>query len=161
MQQTTATKGIALLCTGHETYMHWAVNMACSLKAVSPNIPIQLVGSGANLEHVRHSGFEKVFDLITPMRWEDYSDAKGSFFPAKAKLMLPGYFDFDTTLYLDVDGVAIKDINPLFEKPDALVMQLNGYYQPGLVEKPANMLWCSSSVIMEHYGIAPGAKIAS
>ncbi len=151
-------KGITLLAIGSEGYMLWAVNMACCIKHYSPQLPVQLVASRSIIDKIKACRFELVFDYFTEMVEEDYT-AQGQFSPGKAKLSLPGYFIFERTIYLDVDGCVIKDLTPLFDLPGHFIAQLEGSYKPGSDEHPEAMVWCKSSVLMQHYNLAHDVTI--
>src|SRR5581483_4262858 len=130
MESFDNTKGVALAAFGSEAYMWWAVNMACTLKHYSPQVPVQLIASEPILSSLKLQKLESLFDYLTTLETTDYLTESAALFPAKAKLSLPSYFAFDTTLYMDVDGAVIKDVSPLLQLPFKLVMQVNSWYRP-------------------------------
>lgn len=107
-------KGIALLAIGNGTYAHWAVNMAMSIKYYNEDIPVQLIYEPKTMEFI--APYEtQFFDVFTEMRPEHiYHD--GKFSAGFAKLNLYTYFEYKHTIYLDVDGIVIQDIDSLFTK---------------------------------------------
>ena len=150
--------GISLLAIGSEGYLWWAVNMACTVKYYSPDLPVQLIATRSIIDKIKAQQLERVFDYFTEIIEEDYLD-NGQLSPGKAKLKLPEYFIFDRTIYLDVDGCVIKDLTPLFDIPTDFATHVNGTYKPGKEELPASMYWCKSSVLMQHYNLPPTVAI--
>ena len=151
-------RGISLLAIGGDAYMWWAVNMACSIKYYSPDVPVQLIASRGIIDKIKAQQLEKVFDYFTEIIEDDYTQ-NAAFAPGKAKLKLPEYFIFERTIYLDTDGCLIKDITPLFDAPADFGVQLSGSYKLGEEEHPASMRWCASSVLMKYYNLKPTATM--
>lgn len=154
-------KGISLLAIGGEGYMLWAVNLACTIRKYSPNLPIQLIASKKIIDAIKAGRLEKVFDYFTTMEEDDFTDADGKLFPAKAKLLLPEYVMFEKSLYIDVDTAVFKDLTPIFNIESDFVAQCNTVYNLGETEETIKMPWCKSSVIMQHYNIEPVRWIPS
>jgi hypothetical protein len=102
---------IALLALGKE-YGKFAFNLAVSLKHHS-DVKIQLIHDESALSHFT-ALMREYFDLMTTIDKSDY-EFNGVFSPGWAKLNLDKYIKEDS-IYLDVDGVATKDIMPLYEK---------------------------------------------
>lgn len=91
------------MCHSSPFYGKWAYNMAYSIRAYS-NIPIHLIyddKSISNIELSIFSSFEK-YDF-----GKDYCYEKIDLFDKSP---------FDETLYLDVDGVVIKNPEDIFER---------------------------------------------
>lgn len=161
------TRGVTLLSIGSEGYLWWAVNMAASIKFYAPDLPIQLVGSADIIKRIKDYRVEKAFDHLTEMSTPDYMDvvvkpgrATGTVIaPGRAKLKLPDYFIFDRTVYLDVDGCAVKDITPLFDTPADFATHVHCTYPLGSIEAHPDMYWCNSSAIMQHYGLSAEAEV--
>lgn len=151
-------KGVTLLAIGSDAYRMWAINMACTLKYFAPDLLIQLVASAEIKQAILNNGEEKLFDYMTIMDSGHY-ETKGVLAPGKAKLALPSYFLFEQTLYLDTDGIVLKDVRPVFDTDAPLVMHINDWFTLGETERPASMAWCNSSVIMQHYGYTPDVKL--
>lgn len=107
------TQGIVLLAVGSPAYGKMAFNMAVSLKYHSPLVKVQLVHDDAAISHLNE--WQKSLFLLTKIDKGDI-EIGGGFAPAKGKLALYKYLLFDRSLYLDVDGVLIKDISPVFEE---------------------------------------------
>lgn len=108
-------RGILLISLGGSTYTGWAVNMAVSLRFHSPNIPICLVADDKTRSSLREYEY-KLFDQVIEAKPEHYHSDTGSFAPGRMKLNMYGYSPFEQTIYLDIDGIVVKDITPLFEQ---------------------------------------------
>jgi len=100
-------KGVLLIAYGADNYAKMAYNMALSIKHYSPNVKVALVDGGCmkKIEHLRPN-------------WRELFDHIQTFTPEKAgqnKVKLDLYSPFEKTLYLDIDGITIKSIEPLLE----------------------------------------------
>ena len=146
-------KGISILAIGGEGYMLWAVNLACTIRKVSPELPVQLIATQKIIESIKANRFETVFDYFTIMQEEDCTNTDGSLFPAKAKLKLPEYVMFEKSMYIDADTAVFSDLTPLFDFDSDFIAQCNTVYNLRDTEETIKMPWCNSSVIMEHYNI--------
>jgi alpha-N-acetylglucosamine transferase len=148
-------KGIVLLAIGKKEYGRMAYNMALSLKYHS-NIPVQLVCERQTIE-----GLDlKFFDIITEIDSQDCWDKK--FEPGKAKLSIHKYLHFDESIYLDVDGVCVKPIDPLFDECEETGQYFLTQYKThieGVKPDYKQMLWAWPKDIWEHYKLKEDAKL--
>lgn len=108
------TKGILLISLGGGNYAGWAVNMAASLRYNSPNIKIAVAVDEKSKATL--ANYPQLFDFIIDANPKDYTNDEGKFAPGKMKLSMYDYSPFDKTIYLDIDGLVIRDIEPLFER---------------------------------------------
>ncbi len=148
-------RGITLLAIGKREYGKMAFNMALSLKHHS-KIPIQLVCDLKTIEGID----KQFFDIITEIDPSDCRDLK--FEPGKAKLSLYKYIAFDETIYLDVDGVSIKPIDPLFDECKETGQYFLTQYKThieGVKEDYKQMLWAWPKDIWNHYQLKVDAKL--
>ena len=149
-------RGVILLCVAdndHKYYGDWAHNMALSIKAHSPNLPIQVITDGTALERLP-SEFNP-YDIVTIIDYDDWhNDSKVSI--AKAKLNIYKYSEFDEWIYLDVDGLVVKDLTPLFELKDYFNIQVNGITTKDKDNEDAN-LWVKNNIIWDHYKLPDDA----
>jgi len=121
MTKKTSETGILLMAFGKPQYAQMAFNMALSIKAHGTTARIQLVHDDS-IKGLRHDQLWP-FDILTPIKHDDlYSGA--SMNPGRAKTRMDYYTDFENTIYLDVDGICLKPIQPLIDHMDAL----SGYY---------------------------------
>lgn len=157
-------KGIILLAIGEIHYGYFAFNMAMSIKYHSPNMPIQLICEPKTVSTL--SDWEmSFFDIITEIDVSNcYQEVlergrmKTKLFPAGAKLRLNKYMAFNESIYLDVDGLVIKPIEPLFD-------ECSSFYHTQVigtgtndVEKFDNMVWAYPKDIWSHYGLKDGLR---
>lgn len=105
------TKGIVLMAFGKAGYYYAAFNMAMSIKYFNPKIKITLLHDGSHLDKLMHLGF---FDKMVKIKNADLYD-KGALCPAKAKIAVYNYLPYQHNLYLDVDGIALQDVEPLLD----------------------------------------------
>jgi hypothetical protein len=99
-------KGILLIALGHH-YTKLAFNMALSIKKFS-DIKIAVITDSDDEELLAP------FDQIITPKIKDYLEGY-VFNPFKLKTYIYDYTPFDHTIYLDVDGMALKDLTPLFK----------------------------------------------
>lgn len=85
-----------------------AYNMAASIKAYAPDLPVALVHDGC----VRYMepDWTKYVDRHIYIDLSKYKE------PGRVKVAMDELSPWDETLYLDVDGCAVRDIRPLLEK---------------------------------------------
>lgn len=150
------SRGVTLIAVGHRGYLEWAINMACSISYYSPNVPIQLIVSEELRDDAVVSGW---FDYITPLQKSDYTDSEHRLFPAKLKLDLYRHLVFDETIYLDVDGMVIKDIAPIFDTEADLAGDIQGVYDLSQGAVFNHLKWCKPEIIYKHYGLPDDAKL--
>lgn len=104
-------KGIVLFAYGKKGYTLMAHNIAVSIKQHTPDIHITLF-----LEPDLYVQDHTVFDSIVYLdRSLIYSENVG-IDPAKCKVNMYDLLPYEHNLYLDVDGLVLKDLNPLFDK---------------------------------------------
>lgn len=144
-------RGVVLLCVAdkdHKYYGDWAHNMALSIRVHSP-LPIQVITDGTAIERLPTEN--KVYDIVTEIAYEDWHEGdKVSI--AKAKLNIYKYAAFDEYIYLDVDGLVIKDLTPLFDIEGYFQIQVNGISTKENDNLDAS-LWVKNTLIWDHYGL--------
>lgn len=109
MSKTPETKGVILMAFGKRGYYFAAYNMAQSIKFYNPKLKITLVHDGTFLRQLQNTSF---FDHIVQIEREDMYDGV-VMSPAKAKINVFKYLKYDHNLYLDVDGMAMQDVEPI------------------------------------------------
>ena len=144
------TKGIILLGFGKRGYSFAAYNMLKSIRYFNDNIPVTFVTDKECARHIDVSGFSKVKYLSE----KEYITA-GKIDPAKVKTNLYKYLDYDHNLYLDVDGVLLKDIEPLLDK----CIDKEGYYFTDVIDSGKRndvinySVWASNENIWERFDL--------
>lgn len=144
-------RGIVLLALGKPAYGIFAYHMAVSIRAYNNTIPIHLVyepSAKPNLPAFTSS------EQIDPQ--DLYLD--GKFTPALAKLNLYKYLPFEENIYLDVDGVCIRDIQKAFEQGKDYAAESLGFLSLD-EDFGQRMLWADGKTISEHYGLDMSFKI--
>lgn len=100
-------KGVLLIAYGGMNYAQMAYNMVLSLRHYSPKVKVAVV----------HDGCMNKLNESRP-DWKTYFDHIDIFIPKSAgenKVCLDKLTPFKHTLYLDVDGIIVKDITPLLD----------------------------------------------
>jgi hypothetical protein len=114
-QSTTPTTGVVLLAFGKVQYYWAAYNLAFSIKKHNPNVSITVLFDDVLkaisqcpeiVKYVEHFGDINPVDIYTNKKLD----------PGKVKVNLYKYLPYDCNLYLDVDAVAIKDIQPMIDE---------------------------------------------
>lgn len=107
------TKGIVLFAFGRRGYAYMAYNIAMSIKYYNKNIPITLYIDTKLLPYIEHQldFFDDVLTLPSNVIYKD----KVGIDPASVKVNVPMFLPYDENLYLDVDGIALKDLQPLID----------------------------------------------
>lgn len=151
-------KGVILLSIGSPVYARWAHNMAITVRVMSPNLPIHVVTDGNFPFEPEHAN---IVDKVIKMDESDYLK-DGKLYPAKAKLSLYDYSEFEETIYLDVDGCCVRDLNELFDRCDELgkpfQVQVNGISTKDKDNLDAS-LWVKPKQIFEKYEIDEDAQL--
>lgn len=157
------TKGFTILALGAKEYGFWARNMAASLKYFNPECKVQLIHDGQATKDIPlpdHYGNIPMYDEITIMPESLYLD-NGRFSPGKAKIHLYDLFAFDHTIYLDVDGCAVREVDELFDicEPKPVVSQVWDYGK--LEDKTFGdlMYWADAAPIWNHYKLPSDARL--
>lgn len=135
------TDGILLLAFGNPCYGYAAYNMARSIRLNGCSLPIMLI----------HDDRQKI-DLSVFDHTERIHITE-----CAAYIKTESYFKsiFENTLYLDVDGCAMKDITPLFnqfkESGNPYQHYIHTIYSENDFEYP-EMFWASRDVIEKYFG---------
>lgn len=137
--------------------------MAASIKHYAPNARIHLLHdrkATAGILLDEPYGPKMLFDGHTIMDPSDYT-LDGKFAPGYAKTNLYDYMPFDHTIYLDVDGCAIKDVSPLFDEYATQDFASHVWGHGTLEQKSFGdlMYWADAEPIWEHYGLPEDAKL--
>jgi len=111
----TPSTGVVLLAFGKPQYYWAAYNLAFSIRKHSPNVnitvlfddPIKGLSNCPDLmKYINHIGHIAADDLYTNKKLD----------PGKVKVNLYNYLPYDCNLYLDVDAIALKDIQPMIDE---------------------------------------------
>jgi hypothetical protein len=154
-------KGVVLLLFGNNTtYTKWAYNLILTLRHYSPDISIQLI-----YEEESIIGYEWILGMVdVQTKVEGISREDHLSIPAKAKLSWHEHNIFEQAIYLDVDGIIIKDIEPLFDecaKIGGYVTQIKDFNPSTGEEGMSNMLWAERSKVWQHFGLLKEMQLPS
>lgn len=133
-------KGIILVSFGTATYAKYAYNMAYSIKHYCQSLPIFYYTDGVGLDQIDQSIFDKV--VIQEFNIKD---------PGINKINLFTLSPFEKTLYLDVDGVCLKDIRPLFDNLEGSGVFAQVIDSGSKSDKIGYSIWAENSVIWDHF----------
>jgi hypothetical protein len=106
---------VVLLAFGKVQYYWAAYNLAFSIKKFNPSISIALIAEDKGKAISQCPELREYIETFADIAQEDiYTNNKLD--PAKLKVKLYNYLPFERNLYLDVDAVALKDIQPMIEE---------------------------------------------
>ena len=110
------SRGILLIATSHPYYGRQAVNLAMTIKAVEPDIPIALIADMRGVAHLNDAE-RNLFSVVKqPLR-----KGAGLLGANAMRMMLPALSPFQETLALDVDMLWLGR-----KKPSELFALLDG-----------------------------------
>lgn len=138
------SKGILLLSFGKPQYGMMAYQLAMSIKYHSPSIPIHLITDQSAVSKLRTMAyFDTVEYIETPID------------PAQVKIDLYDRLPFDHTLFMDVDGLCLSEMDSLFVKMMAsdkpFQCFVHAYYSEADPPDLPLMVWAKRDTIWEHY----------
>jgi len=152
------TKGIVLIAVGKRGYGFMAYNIAYSIKRFNPDLHITLWHDDAAVSQL-FDDMKLVFDEMNFLDENIYYTA-GRFDPCKLKTNLYDLLPYDNNLYLDVDGIAMKDIEPLLDS----CINRGGYYYTYIIreakpEDALNFIWASKEDLYSHFKLEPETEL--
>lgn len=153
------TRGIILLSLGSPYYARMAANLAYSLKATCPEIPIHLVTNNSIILNEPSPEDLKYFDTIAYADKSIYEkDGKCEYF--RAKTCLYDLSPFDETIYLDVDMVALptKTMAQLFAEMehDELSIACRGSEDISTIKEDISQ-WANIPELVKIHNITQGS----
>jgi hypothetical protein len=114
-QSITPTTGVVLLAFGKPQYYWAAYNLAFSIRKHNPNVSITAYFENKEKALSYCPDLVNYIDTIGDIDINHiYTNKKLD--PLKVKINLYGYLPYERNLYLDVDAVALKDIQPLIDE---------------------------------------------
>lgn len=112
------TSGVVMFAFGFRTYYWAAYNLIFSIKKHNPNVSVTLYVDKIDQALYWCTELKDWADHIFEVDKELMYTA-GKFDPGKVKVSLYDLLPYDKNLYLDVDAIAIKDIQPLIDELSA------------------------------------------
>lgn len=159
-QSTTPSTGVVLLAFGKPQYYWAAYNLAFSIRKHSPNVnitvlfddPIKGLSNCPDLmQYINNIGSIDADDIYTNKKLD----------PGKVKVNLYKYLPYDRNLYLDVDAVALKDIQPMIDElaqsGKDYISHCVGYHTIDKGRDFKEMQWAWADKMWAHFGLPSNA----
>ena len=147
-------KGIVLFAFGKRGYAFAAYNLAYSIKHLC-NLNVTLVCD----KHTRDR-IPNVFDNIIILEAGEYKN-ETRVDPAKVKTNMYGYLPYKHNLYLDVDAVMTKDINPFMDK----LIEQDKFYLTDVIDSGgyddtiSYSIWASNEDVWDRFELDKSATL--
>jgi len=137
-----------------------AHNLAFSIKHHNPNIKVGLWIDDALCKQLPD---RSLFDDIRILNESDYRDDKGKIDPAKAKTQIYrlGSQMADKFLYLDVDGICLGDLQPLFDSLNGLQIATEVIAKGGKSDKIEYSIWSTNDNIWKFFELPDSATLCA
>jgi hypothetical protein len=138
-------KGILLMCFNSKTYGKFAYNMAHSIRHYC-DLPIHFLADRESISGINTSIFNSI-DIIDFEKNEN-----GAIDNLIAKIKIFERSPFEETLYLDVDGIMLKNPEELFDilKDETLYVQPMG---SGKKTDSITYTWASNDIVYERFNL--------
>jgi hypothetical protein len=102
-------KGIITIAVKHSLYGRYAYNLAVSLRATNPIIPISIIADEIGISHLNESQ-RAIFDHIITPSLSDYSNGE-KITPLNLKYHLYKYSPYENTIFMDADTILTPTAN--------------------------------------------------
>jgi hypothetical protein len=161
---TSSSEGVVLFAFGKVGYYQAAYNLACSIKYYSPFVNISLFVDDINKCNGATYDINMYVDSINQIEHSDlYVDGKLD--PAMLKVSLYKYLPYNNNLYLDVDAICLKDIQPLIDDlvgtKRHYISHCLGYHTIDLGRNIETMVWAYADDVWEHFKLDGNAILPS
>ena len=160
--QGTTSQGVVLVAFGKPQYYWAAYNLAYSIKRFNPTLQIALISDSKERAVYHCYGLTSVIDVYVELP-EQHIYTNKKLDPGKAKVLLYDYLPYHYNLYLDVDAVCLKDLQPLIEQ---LIANDAKYATHVIAEHSIDkgrdfiqMQWAWADSLWEHFGLTKEDKI--
>ena len=160
--QSTTSQGVVLVAFGKPQYYWAAYNLAYSIKRFNPTLQIALISDSKERAVYHCYGLTSVIDEYVELP-EQHIYTNKKLDPGKAKVLLYDYLPYHYNLYLDVDAVCLKDLQPLIEQ---LIANDAKYATHVIAEHSIDkgrdfiqMQWAWADSLWEHFGLTKEDKI--
>lgn len=153
-KHTSANVGVVLFAFGKPHYYGAAYNLAFSIKRFNSGLKIALFVDDMSKVHGYANGLADYVDSINEIKPEHLTTG-GKLDPGKLKVNLYQYLPFEHNIYLDVDAVALKDleamINELINAGKDYISHTVGYHTIKQGRAIPSMQWAWADDIWEHF----------
>jgi hypothetical protein len=154
--------GVVLVAFGKPQYYWAAYNLAYSIKRFNKDLQIALISDSKDRALYYCHDLTNQIDVYVDLP-EQHIYTNKKLDPGKAKVLLFDYLPFHYNLYLDVDAVCLKDLQPLI---DQLIANDAKYATRVVGEHTIDqgrdfkaMQWAWADQIWQHFGLAKSDKI--
>jgi len=154
--------GVVLVAFGKPQYYWAAYNLAYSIKRFNKDLSIALVSDSKDRALYYCHDLTNQIDVYVDLP-EQHIYTNKKLDPGKAKVLLFDYLPFHYNLYLDVDAVCLKDLQPLI---DQLIANDAKYATRVVGEHTIDqgrdfkaMQWAWADQLWQHFGLAKSDKI--
>jgi hypothetical protein len=154
--------GVVLFAFGKPHYYGAAYNLAFSIKRFNSGLKIALYVDDRSKCYGYAHGLADFVDSINEIKPEHLS-TNGKLDPGKLKVNLYEYLPFDHNIYLDVDAVALKDIEPmvneLINAGKDYISHTVGYHTIQQGRAIPSMQWAWADDIWQHFELSDTAVL--
>lgn len=159
-QSITPSTGVVLLAFGKVQYYWAAYNLAFSIRKHNPNVSITVLFDDKLkalshcqdfMKYINNIGDIDAYDIFTNKKLD----------PGKVKMNLYKYLPYDRNLYLDVDAIALKDIQPMIDELSQsgkdYISHTVGYHTIDKGRDFKQMQWAWADKIWTHFDLPTDA----
>lgn len=158
MAEKQKTKGVFFVCFGKRGYAYSAYNLALSIKYFNPEIQIAILHDDSinSLSHQQKSYFDHFVRLPDDIK---FSGARID--PGKVKTSIYEFLPWDENLYLDIDAICLKDLQPLIDQ----MSTKEGYYHTDVIGSGGKSdtieysIWASNENIWDFFQLKDDATL--
>ena len=164
INSTSSSEGVVLFAFGNICYYQAVYNLVNSIKYYSPNIKIALFVEDINKCIGATGDIMNYVDTISQIENSDLY-VNGKLDPAMLKVSIYKYLPFRNNLYLDVDAVCLKDIQPLIDEmiktKRHYISHCLGYHTIDLGRDIPSMVWAWADDVWQHFKLDHDAILPS
>lgn len=148
------TEGVVLFAFGSRVYYYAMYNLVFTIKYYSPDVKIY--GFVDSIEQLGKY-CPDVIEYLDGLKEIDQDDlfTNGVFDPGKLKVNLYSYLPYDYNLYLDVDAICLKPIDPLIEELKSIkkyyASHTVGYHKLEQGRNIDSMQWAYADDLWGHF----------
>jgi hypothetical protein len=154
--------GVVLFAFGKPHYYGAAYNLAFSIKRFNSAINIALFVDDIDKTNGYAHGVADYVDSVNKINPEHLTTG-GKLDPAKLKINLYDYLPFEHNIYLDVDAVALKDLQPmvneLINAGKHYISHTVGYHTIQQGRAIPSMQWAWADDIWQHFELSDTAVL--
>jgi hypothetical protein len=154
--------GVVLVAFGKPQYYWAAYNLAYSIKRFNKDLQIALISDSKDRALYYCHDLTNQIDVYVDLP-EQHIYTNKKLDPGKAKVLLYDYLPYQNNLYLDVDAVCLKDLQPLIDQLIAndakYATRVVGEHTIDQGRDFKEMQWAWADQLWQHFGLAKSDKI--